>query len=390
VLSYLDINTLCLMTAVTLVVVGVYLGMVWGMNRSVPGFLKYGLSMIAVGFGLVGLWLRQVAPGSLVILIPNLLVVIGTVEMAQALREFRGRSRAPRPVLIALYALHIGVMIYSLYIHRNFGLRAAESSTIVGCAALVSAAAMGLGVEVGERAMFWPAAFGYLVHGSILLAWAAIVATGYGGHRLFIDNPGQKLFILSIDLMLIFAGFGFSAAMNLQLRRRIGELAHYDALTRLPNRRRFDALFDEACRRALCHGHRLALVYMDIDNFKRINDTLGHDAGDEVLKLVAERLGAGLGNDDCLARLGGDEFVLLLQNGESEAEVAERARRLRGEVACEAVVAGRHISLAISCGYAFSAEEDESYYDLVRRADAAMYEVKAGRQADGTSVSKQA
>jgi diguanylate cyclase (GGDEF)-like protein len=372
-----DITTLIFITIINLVVVGVHIGLAWYTNRPVPGFFKCGTSMAVVGIGLLGLLLRVVVPGKLVILIPNLLVAIGGTEMMRGMRDFRGLNPGPGWAVHLLYLLYALVMAYGLWVHEDFALRSLVSGLFVGCTAFMTALTLAVRVPRGERAVLWPAALGYAVHGCVMFAWAILAGTGHGGDKLFLNIPIQILTVASTDLVLILGGFGLSAALNLRLRREIEGLAHYDSLTHLPNRRFFDTLFDEACRNALRHGRRLALVYMDIDDFKMVNDTLGHDAGDAALKLVAERLRPGLAGDDCLARLGGDEFVMLLQNVRSEAEVVERVRRMRGEVAREAVIAGRRMNLALSCGYALSAHGDESYYDLVRRADAAMYDAKS-------------
>jgi diguanylate cyclase (GGDEF)-like protein len=372
------------MTVVNVVIVGAHMGTVWAVNRPVPGFLRCGISIIILGFGMLGAWLRLSMTGSLVILVPTTMLVIGSIEMAQGLRQFRGLRPVPQAPLTAVYVGFFLFMVYFLYVHDDFALRACVSSMVIGAASVVSAGALaGHARRRGERALLWPAAAGYVVHSCTLFAWAVIVGTGHGGTRLFVNNPGQLLFVASGEITLIFVGFGLSSVINLRLRQAVEDLAHYDSLTHLPNRRLFDRRFDEACRAALRQGRRLALVYMDLDDFKIVNDTLGHTAGDEALALVAARLKSVIGHEDCLARLGGDEFVLLLHNADSDAEVEEQVQHLREAVAGDVVIAGRRVRLGVSCGYALSAEAPESYYDLVRRADAAMYDVKRRKDTAG-------
>src|SRR5262249_20167121 len=106
--------------------------------------------------------------------------------------------------------------------------------------------------------------------------------------------------------------------------RQLHHLAHHDPLTQLPNRRKLSTHLAGALTRAGAQ-QRVALLFVDLDNFKSINDTLGHSFGDRVLQLIAERLRSATGNIGLLARLGGDEFTVLLENVRSAAEVEAHA-----------------------------------------------------------------
>lgn len=165
----------------------------------------------------------------------------------------------------------------------------------------------------------------------------------------------------------------------------IARLAFYDALTGLPNRR---LLVDRlgialtASDRSAVHG---ALMFIDLDHFKDINDTLGHEEGDRLLIEAARRLTACVRADDTVARLGGDEFVVLLEAlaGDSE-EAATQARmvgeKIRGELGASFTLAGRSCRVTPSIGVALFAGAETSCTDLLRRADLAMYQAKtAGR-----------
>jgi diguanylate cyclase (GGDEF)-like protein len=153
--------------------------------------------------------------------------------------------------------------------------------------------------------------------------------------------------------------------------RDLAAQARQDALTGLPNR----AAFTSALEYAITDPNRhLALLFLDLDDFKVINDGLGHAAGDELLRVVAGRLSGAIRPDDLCARLGGDEFALLLQDAEGTADAV--AHRLVGVIAAPISLAGRITHIGASVGLAF-ATADTSAERLVQQADIAMYAAKA-------------
>ena len=153
---------------------------------------------------------------------------------------------------------------------------------------------------------------------------------------------------------------------------RLDHLAHHDPLTGLPNRARFDRLLAEALER---DAGDLAVVFADIDDFKVINDSLGHRTGDELLKAVADRLSAELRPDDVLARFGGDEFVILLNTVDDAEAVRTVADRLAASLSRPFTLAGRQRFVSASFGIAFPGDHGEAE-SLIRDADAAMYQAK--------------
>lgn len=158
--------------------------------------------------------------------------------------------------------------------------------------------------------------------------------------------------------------------------RRIRYLARYDALTKIPNRMQFQHLLQQAIARALRARTGLALLYLDMDHFKEVNDTFGHGAGDRVLEVLTERLTATLPPDTVLGRLAGDEFALFI-DGISEHSAPEVVRHLSRDI-LNAVsqpfyVAGQEVFLSASIGVALCPRDAENVIDLIRNADAAMY-----------------
>ena len=164
---------------------------------------------------------------------------------------------------------------------------------------------------------------------------------------------------------------------RLEAQARIHHLAHHDALTGLPNRAAFTDRANELLARAQAEGRPLALLFLDLDHFKRVNDSLGHPAGDMLLQTVAGRITATLREADLVSRFGGDEFVLLLHGDASVAAVAEVAMRLLAAVGAPLEVEGSAISVTPSIGVALFPGHGSSAAELIKHADTAMYRAKA-------------
>src|SRR4051812_28477478 len=167
------------------------------------------------------------------------------------------------------------------------------------------------------------------------------------------------------------------AALQLQHdARRLEFLAHHDTLTGLPNR----AMFAERAREAVAHARRhdktAALLFLDLDNFKQINDTLGHEVGDSLLKQIAARLRSAVRGDDFVARIGGDEFCVLLQDIPEPREAASVAQKLVLELGKPYSVGGTQLTSGASIGIACVPQDGEDVSTLLRLADTAMYRAK--------------
>jgi diguanylate cyclase (GGDEF)-like protein/PAS domain S-box-containing protein len=158
--------------------------------------------------------------------------------------------------------------------------------------------------------------------------------------------------------------------------RRLEFLAHHDTLTQLPNR----AMFSERAREAVAHARRhqktAALLFIDLDNFKTVNDTLGHDVGDALLKIISSRLKASVRGDDFIARIGGDEFCVLLQDIADPREAAAVAQKLLHELGKTYRIGEYQVNSGASIGIACVPQDGEDVATLLRLADLAMYRAK--------------
>ncbi len=165
-------------------------------------------------------------------------------------------------------------------------------------------------------------------------------------------------------------------AQRVANEERIRYQAYHDLLTGLPNRTSFAEHLEEAMRRSKRFGWSVALMFLDVDRFKRVNDSLGHEAGDELLRIVASRLKTCIRETDILFRMGGDEFTVLLENVRTPEEVAAVAARMISAVAQPAEIAHHELTPTASIGIAIYPRDDQRGERLVKAADAAMYRAK--------------
>jgi diguanylate cyclase (GGDEF)-like protein/PAS domain S-box-containing protein len=170
-------------------------------------------------------------------------------------------------------------------------------------------------------------------------------------------------------------------SLQKEAEHRARELADFDPLTGLPNRRLLRDRSTQLLAAAEREGSEMALVFLDLDHFKRVNDSLGHSVGDELLCAVAQRLATVVRKVDTLARLGGDEFIIALP-GVHASGAAEVACRLLEVCAAPFVVGGHDLTITLSLGISLFPVDGRDFETLLRNADAAMYKAKdAGRNA---------
>ena len=166
-----------------------------------------------------------------------------------------------------------------------------------------------------------------------------------------------------------------------EAQNRLNFLAHHDPLTNLPNRLLFNIKLEHALQRAKRHHHKFALLFLDLDRFKSINDTLGHKHGDTLLQIIAKTLTGTVRAEDTVARLGGDEFVILLDEVTHAEDAARLAEKIIASVAQPITIEKRDIVTSASIGISVYPDDADNIDDLVKAADIAMYHAKAcGKQ----------
>ena len=174
---------------------------------------------------------------------------------------------------------------------------------------------------------------------------------------------------------------GLIAAIDITERKRaearVAHMAHHDALTGLPNRVLLRLRMEEALARTSCSGKGVATLCIDLDNFKSVNDTLGHPCGDHLLQRIAERIRGVIRDEDTAARLGGDEFAILITNVTEPVEVAALARRFLTEIVEPFEVMGHQVLIGASVGIALAPGDGDDADRVLKNADLALYRAKA-------------
>jgi diguanylate cyclase (GGDEF)-like protein/PAS domain S-box-containing protein len=198
---------------------------------------------------------------------------------------------------------------------------------------------------------------------------------GPDGEMRYFRMSGRPIF----DAQGTFKGYrgvGKDVTDAKAVEERIENLAYHDALTGLPNRASLSLMLNHAISRARRDGSGLAILFIDLDGFKQVNDTLGHEAGDALLRDVGNRLKSHVRQNDIVARLSGDEFLVLLEDVSEPQQAAKVAEKILLQIAGTSQQSGTPHGVTASIGISFYPQDGEDEKTLMKNADGAMYRVK--------------
>lgn len=216
--------------------------------------------------------------------------------------------------------------------------------------------------------------------------WASIRATGHWQGELWNRRKNGELYPEWLTISAVEDEQGqvthyvsvFSDISSLkQSQEKLNFLAHHDLLTGLPNRLLFNTRLEHGIRRAQRHQQSLAVLFFDLDHFKNVNDTLGHAAGDDLLRWVAQQLTALVRAEDTVARMGGDEFTMLLEGVGEPGHAATVGRKLLEVFDQPFQISGHEFVISASIGISLYPNDGADADTLIKNADAAMYQAKA-------------
>lgn len=380
----LDIRTLVLLASLVTLLISVCL--VYA-ARGYPEGLRGSLWIWARGTGVQSLgWLllglRDSIPDFVSIVLANTLISLGYAEMVSALRRFGGGDRSGH--LWAPHLLAVGVLAACIvFTHYSPDLR---------WRLMVVSALMGTQYLIGFRVLWRLAPPPRPVSHRVMIAifvFGIAVMIGRAVAVYLVPLPGNDPFVLTPLQALAFATgtfgpvvatFAFLLMTADRMNAELGRLAMFDPLTEVYNRRSLDELAARAVAEARRHARGLAVLVVDADHFKRINDEYGHEAGDRALKALVEVLRRTARGEDLVGRLGGEEFVVLMPDADAVAGAAG-AERLRIAIERTVFRVNDHsVPLRVSIGVAALRDPRDDFAALLRRADHALYEAKrAGR-----------
>ncbi|MFK5891912.1 MAG: EAL domain-containing protein, partial [Pseudomonadota bacterium] len=215
--------------------------------------------------------------------------------------------------------------------------------------------------------------------------WKALTEQGYWHGEIWNRKKNGELFVVLLSISSIqdidrnsvnYVGMYSDITQNKQQQQTLELMAHYDVLTNLPNRTLFADRFTQAVAHSKRNKSLLAICFLDLDNFKPVNDSFGHSIGDYLLIEVAERIKANLRQEDTVSRQGGDEFTLLLGDIDSSLQCEQMLRRIHHAIAQPYSIEGHILSIGVSTGVTLYPDDNSDLDTLIRHADQAMYQAK--------------
>lgn len=355
-------------------------------SRAAPGLRGLRLLVWALVCSFLAILLvaaRPFAPAWITILAAHLSVIVAWLLVYCATVEILDEKPSFLPWGVGVLVAGTAGMFWFTYVHDDLSPRILVSSGIFAVYAAARAVVLFRNRERVSDPTVPNSALRSLVSG---LAWLQVLMVGVQAVRVVVTVKYPPTDIVHIDMvqagftylnLLLNAGAGFGLTwLGLGMHRHdLHRIAQTDSLTGLLNRRAFEEILGRELDRSNRSEKPLTVLLVDIDHFKQVNDTWGHQAGDEVLQRVSDALRHGLRPGDALSRYGGEEFLILLRDATAE-QSKEVAGRLRDRIADLADLPGS-VRLTVSIGVAASRGECAPE-ELLRRCDEAMYRSKRG------------
>jgi diguanylate cyclase (GGDEF)-like protein len=328
-----------------------------------------------IGFALIAL--REVLSDWWTSVLANTLIALSFAAFAISLRIFNG-SPQRRERLYALVAATSALASYYSYADPDLPLRLGSISIVY--ALLLGASARAIYRKGQVRTSITHITGGLFALGTLLMAWRgasylflpwAIPAS------VFVVSPMQVAAYGLGGLLPVVSTIGFLLMCTEFNQQELAKAASLDYLTGICNRRAIEDLATRSIHAARRHGIPMAMMIIDVDHFKRINDEFGHQGGDAALIETVKRIRDSLRSEDLVGRLGGEEFVAVMPNtdGQSALAAAERMRSAFADVPMR--IGEGDITITVSVGVVVLDAQDQQYTHLLRRADRAMYAAKA-------------
>lgn len=274
-------------------------------------------------------------------------------------KPFSGmRERYRGAIIVTALLIAVTLTIYSGYLENNFGL--------VHTTLLVLPPAVWLALQYD---------LGYSLFTNIAVNVVINIGTdlGYGPFKDHSSGLPLLTVVFALTVLLIAA----SRAERKTAEATIHRLVTIDALTGIPNRTSFTRRLGQSLQNARRYKRKVAMMFIDLDDFKRVNDSLGHQSGDLLLMEAARRMDGCLRGDSMLARFGGDEFVLMMDHVDARGTLSLVAQRLADAVSQPLDIGGYSCNISCSIGISIYPDDGDSVSELMMKADIAMYEVKA-------------
>lgn len=370
----LDIRTLSFNTVMFSVLYGLGMIAVSVLQRAFAGIRTYALALVAFSCGFYLLSQRGVLPPWLSIVGANAGIILGFFLMHEALRMFKQAPPRLMALRIALLAVVLALLVYNVYVVPSVAMRVMWISLYIAVLAGQCAWVLLRGPARDLFLAQWMTALPFMVAGLYFL-FRALWATNETSLTNFMQaGTVHQLAFIAVDVLIITSCFGVLWMSGARLETELRDQARIDPLTRLYNRRALEEIAAREVSRSRRHGLPLSVIVVDIDHFKSVNDTYGHQTGDVVLAAVADVLVANVRAQDVVVRNGGEEFLVLLP-GTGVDQAAAVAEKLRAALEATELCPANKVRRTASFGVAGLSGE-ETWESLCERADGLLYRAK--------------
>ena len=382
----MDLRTLFILTVLINIIIAFIMAIYWRTQKTYAGFGYWTLANVAMTVTFSLFALKGIAPEFVTVVIANTSAVSGAFFRYAGVRFFWGAESLPHlrfhQTVVAVCAL---LLTYYTCIDDNIVLRLFAVSLIISGYFLATARNMIKGATQGYPYEAWTLALLNLVYATLMMGRAFEWLIFPEARHLLIASSMSTLYFSSILLLEVTTALLFlmlnsqRLAKNLlQMQGDLEKLAAFDMLTGLYNRRKLEEVCTAALTHARVHNRPSALLLIDLDHLKQMNDTFGHPAGDALLNTVVKTIRSQLRDQDILGRLGGDEFVVVLPATPEDA-AKTFADQIRQSVQCQPFLwEDQEMAMSISVGVAALSDADCNWQDWLKRADNNLYQAKKG------------
>ena len=382
----MDLRTLFILTVLINIIIAFIMAIYWRTQKTYAGFGYWTLANVAMTVTFSLFALKGIAPEFVTVVIANTSAVSGAFFRYAGVRFFSGAESLPHlrfhQTVVAVCAL---LLTYYTCIDDNIVLRLFAVSLIISGYFLATARNMIKGATQGYPYEAWTLALLNLVYATLMMGRAFEWLIFPEARHLLIASSMSTLYFSSILLLEVTTALLFlmlnsqRLAKNLlQMQGDLEKLAASDMLTGLYNRRKLEEVCTAALTHARVHNRPSALLLIDLDHLKQMNDTFGHPAGDALLNTVVKTIRSQLRDQDILGRLGGDEFVVVLPATPEDA-AKTFADQIRQSVQCQPFLwEDQEMAMSISVGVAALSDADCNWQDWLKRADTNLYQAKKG------------
>ena len=382
----LDLRTLFIITVLVNIIIAFIMAIYWRTQKTYAGFGYWALANVAMTITFSLFALKGIAPEFITVVIANTSAVAGAVCRYAGVRFFWGAESLPHvrfhQSVVFVCALFLA---YFTCIDDNVMYRQVAVSSIISGYFLATARQMLKGASQGYPYEAWTVSLLNIVYATLMMGRVLEWYFHPESRHLLIASSMSTLYFSSILLLEVANALLFlmlnsqRLAKNLlKVQSELEKLATSDMLTGLYNRRKLEEVCTAALTHARVHNRPSALLLIDLDHLKQMNDTFGHPAGDALLNTVVKTIRAQLRNQDILGRLGGDEFVVVLPA--TPEDVAKTfADQIRQAVQSQPFLwEDQEMAMSISVGVAALSDADCNWQDWLKRADTNLYQAKKG------------